>query len=148
MMRMVARLKKFGPYVAILFGVIVIPYVLITTPSMSESRRRFGVMEGDLHKMFNNGGRILDRQDVNKYGVASLSVQVSGELLNDKELMGLGWASISSSGGEYCKDGIILTTFISPQLSMGKKILNVNFRYTSQTVDICEKHLMAGSAAR
>lgn len=105
-------------------------------------------MDGDLHKMFNNGGRILNSQEVNKYGVASLSVQVSGELLNDKRLMELGWVSVNASGGEYCKDGIMLTTFISPQLSMGQKILNVNFRYTSQTIDVCENRLMAGKTAR
>lgn len=145
---MIAWLKRFGPYIATLLGVIVIPYVLITTPSISESRMHFSVMESDLHKMFNNGGVFLNKSEVNKYGVASLSVEVSGELLNDKDLAELGWTSINSSGGEYCKDGILLRASVSRQLFMGQKVLNVNFRYTSQTINVCEKHRLAGNDAR
>jgi hypothetical protein len=136
---MIAWLKKNGPYVGALFGVLMIPYVLITTPSLSESQQRLGVMRSDLQKMVDNGGKIAYGKEVNKYGVASLSVEVVGELVNAQKLADLGWVPISQSGGEYCKDGIVLKAYISNQLFMGEKILSMNFRYTSQTIGICKK---------
>ncbi|WP_431634709.1 hypothetical protein ACQVBX_13490 [Dyella sp. KULCS107] len=140
---MIAWIKKFGPYIAALYAVIAIPYVLITTPSLSQSRSRLGVMEGDLREMFKNGGRIINRREVDKYGVASLSVEVVGELLSDEDLVRLGWTSIGLSGGGYCKDGIFLSVRISPQIFLGQKVLDLDFRYTSQTIATCYGHRSA-----
>lgn len=134
---MMERLKKVYPYIGALFGIFMIPYILITTPSLHEFQRKFVMMNSDLQQMVDNHGVVASRRELNKYGVASLSVEVAGQLLDGKKLAELGWISIDQSGARYCKDGVLLSTYPSDQLFMGEKMVNVDFRYTTKTISTC-----------
>jgi hypothetical protein len=136
---MIAWLKKYYPYLGALFGVFMISYALIKTPTYSESSHRFTIMNNDLHELVVNGSRIISKRDANKYGVASINVDVAGILINDKDLMRLGWSPLLNHEHTFCKDGMIYAMSLSNRVYSGMKVINMNFRYSSKTIDICSK---------
>jgi hypothetical protein len=136
---MMRWIKKYFPYLGALFGILMIPYILITTPSLGDSHRKFKIMENDLQKMLTNKASIVAIKEVNKYGVASLSAEITG-LMDARKLTALGWFPVNDSGSEYCKDGMLLTTYFSDTLFMGLKVLNVDFRYTTKTISFCNNY--------
>lgn len=138
-MKMTVWIKKYCPYLGALFGVFVIPYALIKTPAFSESNLRFTIMNNDLHKLVVNESHIISRSEANKYGVASLNVDVAGILINDNDLRRLGWSPVLSREHTFCKDGMIYVMSLSSQVYSGMKVMNMNFRYSSKTIEICNK---------
>lgn len=122
-----------------------IPYVLITTPSFQSSQKMFGVMKGDAREIEKNGGIVVSKKEVNKYGVADLSINfLAGSLSSEVRaknaltLSSLGWKSIDRYNDGYCKNGMIYSSYFSDEMYDGMKMVVMNFRYTSQTISVCK----------
>lgn len=142
---MIAWIKKNYPYVGALVGLLMIPYVLITTPSLSDSHRKYSIMKNDLRVILHNGGTVISKEEVDKYGVADIAASFfAGSLTVDirnknlAAIISLGWIPIGRLGNEYCKDGILFSSYFSDEDHDGNKVVIMNFRYTSQTIRLCK----------
>lgn len=135
---MIGKLKKYYPYIATLLGIIMISYALIRNPSFSESNLRFYMMKGDLDKLVIDKSNIISRREVNKYGVASIDLEIKGQTIATDDLKKLGWSLMPGRKYTFCKDGMIYAMSLSDQIFLGMKVFDVNFRYDAQTVAACK----------
>lgn len=131
-------------YLVVLLSIAMGSYAIYKNPPITESHRRFLVMKEDMAKIARNGGIVLSTTEVDKYGVADLSVKFIAGSLSDEvrernasTLSELGWSPVSGDKSRYCKDGILYSPYFSEEAYEGRKILVMNFRYTAQTIDIC-----------
>jgi hypothetical protein len=139
-------LKKAYPYMATAFGAFMLAYAFIKTPSLADSHDKLSIMKRDQKLITKNDGSIISSKEIDKYGVADLSVillagsipqVVQGQ--DTQILVALGWTPIGSGTSRYCKDGILYSPYLSPEEDDGRKLYVMHFRYTSQTIDICKR---------
>jgi len=143
---MIEWVKKNYTYFVAAMAIMMGAYAIIKNPSFNESRQRFNMMKRDMREIAKNGGSIATRKEVNKYGVADLSVSfIAGTLTEDVRkrnaatLSALGWTPLGRNEEAYCKKGVIYSTFLSDATFQGWNVVIMNFRYTAQTIEDCKR---------
>lgn len=148
---MIAWTMRYWRYVLGLLSVVFGLYVYLITPGLDESHHVLNVMKSDFDEISKSGGIIVSRKEVDKYGVADLTVEFVAGSLSDgvrksfaNALTVLGWRPIDAAATRYCKDGAIYSTHLADITYNGWKVLIMQFRFTAQTIATCKSSQKAG----
>ncbi|MBM7124560.1 hypothetical protein ACFFJT_21110 [Dyella flava] len=117
-------------------------YALYINPSVTVTQSKLREMQQQASILLQNGGQVVYRDDLAKYGVASLLRGISFVSLSDaaytKDIDGLvanGWAS--KGNGAYCKDGVLLRFDRRPVSFQGGEVIKLDMDYSARSIHYC-----------
>jgi hypothetical protein len=121
-------------------------YAIHKNPSYAESKEKLNDMQLIMGELLSNGGQIVHRSDLAKFGGALSSRMIDAQSFTgdqrkkDKELLlSSGWRQVNNSNDQFCRDDVLLEfNGIVSGYYQGRPVISILASFSARTKAICK----------